>query len=438
MHVAERYFDVFPRVIPADCVSVISLRPAFSNVAFPAEEKISLSLVCLSDHGGDKAVRSFHLEKGTLVAEVFFPGEQEHVLEVTIAEQPAREKSSFAHRLNGELKMRFRFYSLREDLLHLRPFKGDFHAHSHLSDGNESPEYVACRYRQEGFDFMAITDHFAYAPSLLAVDYWRDLKTGFKVFPGEEVHLPDNNAHIVNFGGNASVNCAAREDEEKYRREVAEICATLPPGENTFSDGSSEWAIRKIKEFKGLSVFCHPYWEESFGYSIPESLTDSLIKRHNFDALEVISGFYRHQWRSQAVQSVRYLHETALGNQMPVLGTSDAHCFDGGALFNWFYTLVFAPTNELGDIIEAVRSKRSLAVISNEGQFPGVIGDFRLAKYGTFLMDEYLPRHTALCRIEGDLMMEKLRGSQTASKCLENLGAPASDFREQYFLYGID
>lgn len=436
MHCPEKYFDTFPRVVPANKVSRICIAPKFSNVAFPPADEIKLSLVSLSDHKSENAVRSFELENGVLGAEVFFGNEQEHVLEVVIASQPARKNSSFAHRLSGELKMRFRFYSVEDDLLKLTPLKGDFHAHTHLSDGNEAPEYDVCRYRQAGFDFMAITDHFVYDPSLQAADYWKDLRTGFMIYPGEEVHLPDCNAHIVNFGGKASVNGAAKADEAKYRQEVQDICRTLPENGNTFSDGAAEWAFRKIKEFDGLSIFCHPYWEECFGYSIPETLTDSIISRRSFDALEVVSGFYRHQWRSNAVQNARWHHEAVHGNPMPVVGASDAHCFDGGALFDWFYTLLFAGENSFESIREAVKANRSLAVLRNEGQFPVLTGDFRLVKYGTFLMDEYFPRYTELCRIEGDLMMEQLRGNAAAAEALKVLGTPAGEFRKMFFSRG--
>lgn len=39
-------------------------------------------------------------------------------------------------------------------------FKGNIHAHSSKSDGTKSPEDVIAFYRQDGYDFLSLTDHF--------------------------------------------------------------------------------------------------------------------------------------------------------------------------------------------------------------------------------------------------------------------------------------
>ena len=41
-----------------------------------------------------------------------------------------------------------------------RFFRGNLHTHSTLSDGRLEPEEVCRRYRAEGYDFIALTDHF--------------------------------------------------------------------------------------------------------------------------------------------------------------------------------------------------------------------------------------------------------------------------------------
>jgi hypothetical protein len=41
-----------------------------------------------------------------------------------------------------------------------RFFKGNLHTHSTVSDGSLPPEDVISLYRQHGYDFLAITDHF--------------------------------------------------------------------------------------------------------------------------------------------------------------------------------------------------------------------------------------------------------------------------------------
>ncbi|NLE95802.1 MAG: hypothetical protein GX600_09045 [Dehalococcoidia bacterium] len=41
-----------------------------------------------------------------------------------------------------------------------RWYKGHTHCHSTRSDGNLAPEAVACWYRDHGYSFLSITDHF--------------------------------------------------------------------------------------------------------------------------------------------------------------------------------------------------------------------------------------------------------------------------------------
>ena len=41
-----------------------------------------------------------------------------------------------------------------------RFFKGNIHTHSTRSDGGRVPEDVCKTYREAGYDFLALTDHF--------------------------------------------------------------------------------------------------------------------------------------------------------------------------------------------------------------------------------------------------------------------------------------
>ena len=40
--------------------------------------------------------------------------------------------------------------------------KGNLHTHTTRSDGHYAPEEVARHYRENGYDFLAITDHWVY------------------------------------------------------------------------------------------------------------------------------------------------------------------------------------------------------------------------------------------------------------------------------------
>ena len=47
---------------------------------------------------------------------------------------------------------------------------------------------MCANYRRDGFDFLAITDHGRYYPSLEAIEAYKNIPTGLKIFRGEEVH----------------------------------------------------------------------------------------------------------------------------------------------------------------------------------------------------------------------------------------------------------
>ncbi|MCY1126284.1 CehA/McbA family metallohydrolase [Frigidibacter sp. RF13] len=69
-----------------------------------------------------------------------------------------------------------------------RFFRGNLHTHSTRSDGVLSPEEVCRRYRAEGYDFMALTDHLVGAFKYPMVDT-RDFRTrDFTTLIGAELH----------------------------------------------------------------------------------------------------------------------------------------------------------------------------------------------------------------------------------------------------------
>lgn len=60
-----------------------------------------------------------------------------------------------------------------------RWYKGNTHAHSHWSDGDEFPEMVADWYKSHGYDFLALSDHRV----LMAGERWVPVDRGERFFP---------------------------------------------------------------------------------------------------------------------------------------------------------------------------------------------------------------------------------------------------------------
>lgn len=410
-------FDVYPKVVPANAEATITIHPLdpagrFDDSArhevtyFPVEE--------FSNNSGwpTKDKPAFRVAGGELKVTQFFEAEQEHVLLVEAVDGERRTPVGS-----------FRVYSLAPDLYPRRAYKGDFHIHSLRSDGKEPPAQVAAFGRAIGMDFLAVTDHGRYAPSLEAQEAFADVPIDLAIYPGEEVHPPDNPVHMVNFGGSFSVN-EMFADEAAYHAEIDKIeqaLGELPAGVDRYQYASCVWAFERIRQAGGLAVFCHPYWFTRNRYAPSGAITSLLLENQPFDALELIGGFHRHEADSNTLQVARYHQQRSRGRQIPIVGASDAHGCQNGKLFGWYYSIVFSPSTQLTDLIDSVKGLYSVAVEAMPGERPRAHGPFRLVKYALFLMREVFGPHDALCQEEGQLMLAHLAGDASAAGALGKL-----------------
>ena len=69
-----------------------------------------------------------------------------------------------------------------------RFWRGNLHTHSTRSDGVLDPEEVCRRYRAEGYDFLALTDHFIGRYGYPIVDTLPFRTNSFTTIPGAELH----------------------------------------------------------------------------------------------------------------------------------------------------------------------------------------------------------------------------------------------------------
>jgi hypothetical protein len=70
-----------------------------------------------------------------------------------------------------------------------RFFKGNLHTHSTMSDGRYAPEEVCRRYREAGYDFLTLSDHFLPAYDFPVTDTTAYRSEGFTTLLGAEVHV---------------------------------------------------------------------------------------------------------------------------------------------------------------------------------------------------------------------------------------------------------
>lgn len=403
----DHFYAVYPKVIGVGETTKVTIAPLFDHVALQEDHEYRFELSGLETYWRKEIIPE--IVNGKMVFELMPDMEQEFV--IIMADK--RPNGSVVH-------TRFAVYAVEADLRELRPWRGDFHLHSSRSDGKESPLFVASAYREAGFDFFALTDHHRREPSMEVVSAMSELETDFRVYPGEEVHPPENPVHHVNFGGSFSVNDLHR-DKETYERELAEMEASLDVPQLDDASrkiyASSCWVFQKIREAGGVSIFCHPHWlwREKDHYNVSEQLQRVFFDELRFDALELVSGYYRHQSEENSLQVSRWIEEQAKGRHIPVVGISDSHGVTTGQLFNWYYTIVLAKDAEFASIADAIRSGRALAVNAMPDTPVQVYGEYRFVKYVYFLLREVLPLHDEECREEGRQMRHYFAGEREAA-----------------------
>ena len=415
-----KYFDWFPRVVRANQEATITIRPLHAHVNFPDDKQMHARVYSCEEtgesslHDGAEPIE-MHVEDGAMTLRHVFEGEQEHVVLIFSGEESDRRNRNF-----------FNIYSLEDDLFCRRPYKGDTHIHSFRSDGEEAPAYVVAANRKIGYDFIALTDHRNLSASLEAIAAFDGVDIDLSLFPGEEVHIPDNRIHIVNFGGNFGVNDLFASDPEKCSAEVAEIESNLTdlvPGMERFKSqyASCLWAFEKIREAGGMGVFAHPYWLAGQTYNAPEPMIAQMFQDQPYDAFELIGGAELDSYEFNLLQVARYYEERTKGRAIPVVGGCDSHGCENGRLFSWFYTIAFARSNELTDIIASVKDLYSVAVDALPDTLARAHGPFRLVKYAHFLMKHVFPQHDELCVEEGRLMLAHAGGDPDATAALGRL-----------------
>lgn len=355
-------------------------------------------------------------------------------------------------------------YALAEDLSCRYPLRGDFHVHTNRSDGNEMPAIVCANYRKKGYDFITITDHDRYFPSLEAISAYQDVQIPLTILPGEEVHLPGTTVHIVNAGGLFSIN-GLLPMKENYIETNGELSqrrfdeSVQPPDVYEMQDYWSEihaledglkadkdfpnildacsyavclWIFDKIRKADGLGIFCHPNWIYDL-YQIPEDFTLYMLKNHPFDAFEVLGG--ENYYQQNGLQTAMYYEEYRQGRVHAIVGSTDSHSSTESNR-NWDIcsTIVFAKSNTRGDILDAVKEKYSVAVDTISKEYR-LVGEYRLQKYAAFLMEYYFPIHNQQTLIDGELMYQYAIGNATKEE-VQQIGQRAEKLLQKYISRG--
>nr|MBQ4319387.1 hypothetical protein [Clostridia bacterium] len=438
------YYEISPMIFPAGQAVDFSIKPMSAHAAFEGDYTVVVQRL---DSGS--TYQPFSAWNHT---DIECKPDENGCLNFSYT---ASSEGELYVRILKEGKRLFQLavYALDDDLAGRIPLRGDLHMHTCRSDGKESPAVVCANYRKRGYDFIVITDHHRYYPSLEAIDAYKDVNIALNILPGEEVHLPENAVHIVNAGGLFSVNGLIKTKEnytetdgaldkrryndtvtppdcmelDEYTAELDRIEAELkadgdfPENVNSRWYASCVWAFEKIRQADGLGVFAHPYWISDM-WQIPEPFTRYMLKHHPFDAFEVLGGenYYEHN----GFQTALYYDEYKYGRVHPIVGSTDSHGSTGhnrnAAICS---TIVFAEKNERASIIGAIKDGYSVAVDTISKEYR-LVGEHRFQKYAAFLMENYFPLHDRQAEVDGELMYQYINGNASAYE-LDKMAARA-------------
>lgn len=416
-------YSVLPRIVPLNREVELAVHPVQTQFRFLPEITYTVQVCSLTRrlHGKFSPKNNIHtgtVRDGVLYFSHTFLREEECYLRIFRQDEENRI-------------VQLSVYALEDDLFALRPLKGDFHVHTCRSDGKETPAMVAANYRYAGFDFVPITDHRQYAPSIEAQEAYQDVPLGLLIVNGEEVHTPENYVHVINFGAASSVNALYEDESDTYRKEVQAILDTEEiPYEDQFVYAANLWAARKIRERGGLAMFCHPHWLENV-HNVPDDLVRLFVLGDEFDAFELIGGQITHE---NNMQIALYNDLRTQGRVLAPIGASDSHGTINSPLFNKMYTIVFAQDNTTQAIIDAVRAYRCAPVEEYmDSQEYSVHGSYRHVSYARFLLTHYFAPMQKLCEEEGVLMQLHLQGDKEATSRLAQLQNRTTEFYRTMF-----
>lgn len=445
-------YDIFPKVFPVGVSADITVKPLGVHTKFSGEYKIMVQRLD-GGHIGHEFSAWNHTD-------YFVTPCEDGCLRFTYTADKEGELAVRIYKKDSDRRtVQLNLYALAEDMADRIPLRGDLHMHTCRSDGHGDPAVVCADYRMKGYDFIVVTDHSRYYPSLEAMRAYKDVKTALNILPGEEVHLPQTDVHIVNAGGLFSINGlfdylrnyietngdidARRFDDtitppdivtdEQYNRELDAIEASLtdvPADVNKRWYAVCVWAFDKIREAGGLGIFAHPYWISDM-WQIHEPFTQYMLANKPFDAFEVLGG--ENYYQQNGFQTAIYYDEYRRGNVLPIVGSTDSHnSTENNRNAAICSTIVFAHKNERADILQSIKDKYSVAVDTISAEYR-LVGEHRYQKYACYLMENFYPLHDRAAYSDGEIMRKYYLGEADAS-VVEATAALADKMFDKYFL----
>ncbi len=423
-------YALFPSVVKVGDKAMLNIVATERSFMFVENTEYTLDIIGLntdivdyrSSTVSNRVTINLVAKAGYIAFEYKFDEEMEYVLSL---------------KKEGKLVQDFNLYAVEEDLYVLTPLRGDFHSHSYRSDGLRDAVAHSGHYREQGYDFVALTDHNRYFPGGEADEVYEGVNTGFARVFGEEVHCPGSVVHIVHVGGRESVAQRYVLDESgTYNEEIAEYETKVPshvPEKYKAKYARAMWACDAIHKVGGLAIFPHPYWRLSVKcYNVCDELSELLLTSGMFDAYELVG--------SMGVEGVNlsvshWAQLRAKGLNISVVGSSDVHKIEKSLDFPVHFSVCFSKSNDNDSIIEAVKNGYSVAVETADSGYNlqhRCYGDHRLVMYAHFLLKHYFPDRMRIIEGEG-IAMRQYAMEDAPKELIELIAKQGQIFTDRFF-----
>lgn len=428
-------YSVTPRIVAADTVTEIAVRGNYPHTDLrTVAGKISVDGVCADGLFSDGIMPGYTCFNGFDMKRPMFEPIPATLDDDGVLRFKHLFRSTGEHTLHlrcGEKTLlTFSVFSVPQAYLPLRPYRGDMHLHSGYSGccrerERLSPEYFAAGICANGYDFASLSDHKQHTPSLIAENFVSQCGSSFKMYPCEEVHQQDlHTIHMLNFGGKYCISDRIHPDDAAYTAMLEKYMQKVPGFTDHYLQylAANWWLCRDlVNEAGGLAIYCHPFWRPFDRRFMPECIRDFIYEHRLYDALELF-GEMGCDREDNDLNVARY-NEQCIAEQrsIPIVGNSDAHAEEHLGINS---TIVFAKSNDLNSLQDAIRAGMTVAVNSFPGEFPRTAGSLLLVNYFHYLRKNYYPRHDELCRNEADIMLAALRNSAPDKAYVEFINRP--------------
>ena len=155
-------YDIYPKVFPVGISAEITVRPQGVHAAFSGEYKIMVQRL-------DSGSVNFDFSAWNHTDYEVSPCDDGCLRFCYTADNEGELAVRIYKKDSDQRVVQLNLYALESDLAERIPLRGDLHIHTCRSDGHSDPAIVCADYRMKGYDFLVITDHGWYGPSLEAI-----------------------------------------------------------------------------------------------------------------------------------------------------------------------------------------------------------------------------------------------------------------------------